>query len=157
MDLIPGRTNRLVLEPSRTGRFRGACAEFCGASHALMKMRLVAHEPAEFQRWLAHEAAPAVESADSAILIGKQLVSAGVCAGCHTVRGTTATMGRTAPDLTHVASRATIAAGVLPNDAASLERWIADPPSVKPGSLMPAGLVPPEQLKYVVAYLQTLY
>ena len=155
-DLIPGRVNHIVFTPLEAGTYLGQCAEFCGASHALMKMRLIAHEPAEFQRWLAHESSPAVESADSAILVGKQLVASGTCAGCHTIRGTTA-IGKLAPDLTHIASRSTIAAGVLPNDAASLERWIANPQEIKPGALMTAGLVPPEQLKYVVAYLQTLY
>ena len=156
-DLIPNRVNHIVFTPLEAGQYLGQCAEFCGASHALMKMRLIAHEPAEFQRWLAHEASPAVESADSAILLGKQLVTAGTCAACHSVRGTTAQMGRIAPDLTHVASRTTIAAGILDNNAENLRRWITDPPSVKPGALMPAGLVPPEQIPYVVAYLQTLY
>lgn len=156
-DLVPNRINHIVFTPEEEGVYLGQCAEFCGSSHALMKMRLIAHRPDEFQRWLAHESSPAVESADSAILIGKQLVTAGVCAGCHTIRGTTAQIGKTAPNLTHLASRSTIAAGILPNNAANLEKWIMNPPSIKPGSLMPAGLVPPEQIKYVVAYLQTLY
>lgn len=159
-DLIPNRVNHIVFTPEEAGVYLGQCAEFCGASHALMKMRLIAHEPAEFERWLAHEASPAVESADSAIALGKQLVTAGTCAGCHTIEGTTAAFARQGPNLTHLASRSTIAAGVLPNDAENLRRWIANPASIKPGSLMPDSTVTgidAQELEYVVAYLQTLY
>jgi cytochrome c oxidase subunit 2 len=156
-DLVPNRINHINFTPLEEGVYLGQCAEFCGSSHALMKMRLIAHKPADFQKWLAHERSPAVESADSAILHGKQLVTAGACAGCHTIQGTTAQFGKTAPNLTHLASRATIAAGVLDNNAANLAKWIANPQSVKPGAIMPPGLVPEQELKYVVAYLQTLY
>src|SRR5690606_133395 len=105
------------------GIYYGQCAEFCGESHALMRMRLIVHEPEDFERWLAHEATPAVEPTDSAVLIGKQLVTAGVCAGCHTVNGTTAQFARTGPDLTHFARRHTLAAGILENNAENLYRW----------------------------------
>ena len=156
-DLIPNRVNHIVFTPQEAGVYLGQCAEFCGASHALMKMRLIAHEPAEFERWLAHEAAPAVEPADSAVLRGKQLVTGGVCAGCHTVDGTNARFGKTAPNLTHLASRSTIAGGILENNAENLRLWIENPPAVKPGALMPPQTVSDADLKYVVAYLQTLY
>src|SRR5690606_30383455 len=101
-DVIPGRITELVFTPLEAGVYLGQCAEFCGESHALMKMRLIAHDPADFDRWLANESSPAVEPADSAVMQGQQLVTGGVCAGCHTVRGTSAQFGRTAPDLTHV-------------------------------------------------------
>lgn len=156
-DLVPNRINHIVFTPLEAGVYLGQCAEFCGASHALMKMRLIAHEPAEFERWLAHEAGPAVESADSAVLAGKQLVTAGTCAGCHTIQGTTAQFGRTGPDLTHIASRSTIAGGILDNNAANLHAWIDNPPLVKPGSLMPDLGHTPQEIDYIVAYLQTLY
>lgn len=156
-DLIPNRVNRIVFTPLEEGVYLGACAEFCGESHALMKMRLIAHRPAEFERWLALQAAPAVEPADSAVLIGKQLVTAGTCAGCHIIEGTNAQFGKAGPNLTHLASRSTIAAGMLENNAENLAAWILNPQAIKPGALMPAATVTEEQIKYVVAYLQTLY
>lgn len=156
-DVIPGRVTDIVFTPLEAGVYLGQCAEFCGQSHALMKMRLIAHEPQDFQRWLANEAQPAVVPADSAIALGEQLVTGGVCAGCHTVRGTTAQFGRTAPDLTHLARRSTIAAGVLDNNAENLMRWVGNAPSVKPGALMPEMPFSEQELQYIVAYLQTLY
>ncbi len=156
-DVIPGRINRIVFTPLEAGVYLGQCAEFCGESHALMKMRLVAHEPEEFAAWLDNEARPAVEPTDSAVMVGRQLVTGGVCAGCHTIRGTNAQFGRLAPDLTHVARRMTIAAGILDNNAANLHRWINNPPEVKPGALMPPPGLSEQELRYVVAYLQTLY
>jgi cytochrome c oxidase subunit 2 len=156
-DVVPGRVNRIVFTPLEAGVYLGQCAEFCGESHALMKMRLVAHEPAEFAAWLANEASPAVAPTDSSVMIGRQLVTAGVCAGCHTVRGTSAQFGRTAPDLTHIARRMTIAGGILDNNAENLHRWIDDPLAVKPGALMPDTQLSEQELRYVVAYLQTLY
>jgi cytochrome c oxidase subunit 2 len=156
-DVIPGRTNQIVFTPQEAGVYLGQCAEFCGDSHALMKMRLVAHEPAEFQAWLANEARPAVEPTDSAVMIGKQLVVGGACAGCHTINGTTAKFGVAGPNLTHVARRSTIAAGVLTNDAENLTAWIHNPQGVKPGAKMTNLGLKPEELQYIVAYLQTLY
>jgi cytochrome c oxidase subunit 2 len=156
-DVVANRESNLVFTPLEAGVYLGQCAEFCGESHALMKMRLIAHEPADFDRWLANESQPAVESPDSAIAIGRQLVTGGVCAGCHTIRGTTAQFGRLGPDLTHIARRSTIAAGILDNNAENLSRWIHDAPSVKPGSLMPALGLSQQEVDYIVAYLQTLY
>lgn len=156
-DVIPNRTTNIVFTPLEAGTYLGQCAEFCGESHALMKMRLIAHEPDDFERWLAAEAQPAVEPADSAIAIGQQLVTGGVCAGCHTIRGTSAQFGRLAPDLTHIARRSTIAAGYLENNADNLSRWVADAPSLKPGALMPPLEFSEQELEYIVAYLQSLY
>jgi cytochrome c oxidase subunit II len=156
-DVIPGRVNRIVFTPLEAGVYLGQCAEFCGESHALMKMRLIAHEPEEFAAWLQNEAAPAVEPADSAVMLGRQLVTGGACAGCHTVRGTNAVFGKLGPDLTHVARRMTIAGGILENNAENLHRWIDNPPGVKPGALMPDLGLSEQEIRYVVAYLQTLY
>lgn len=156
-DVVPGRVTELVFTPLEAGVYLGQCAEFCGESHALMKMRLIAHEPQDFDRWLLNEAGPAVLPADSSVALGEQLVTGGVCAGCHTIRGTNAQFGRTAPDLTHLARRSTIAAGVLENNAENLVRWVGDAPAVKPGSLMPRMELSEQELGYVVAYLQTLY
>ena len=156
-DVVPGRVNRIVFTPTEPGEYLGQCAEFCGDSHALMKMRLIAHTPEDFERWLREEGEPAVEPADSAVLVGKQLVTGGVCAGCHIIEGTNAQFGRLGPNLTHLARRSTIAAGVLENNAANLHRWIADPQAVKPGALMPDAGLSDLEIRYIVAYLQTLY
>lgn len=158
---IPNRVNQILFTPSEPGVYLGQCAEFCGTSHALMKMRLIAHAPAEFQQWLANEASPAVDpeataAPDSAILIGKQLVTAGTCAGCHIIKGTNM-VGRTGPNLTHLARRGTIAAGILENNAQNLTAWIDNPQAIKPDARMPDTGLGADELRYVVAYLQTLY
>lgn len=156
-DVIPNRVTEIVFTPMEAGVYLGQCAEFCGESHALMKMRLIAHEPDDFERWLANEARPAIQPTDPSVELGQQLVTGGVCAGCHIVRGTTAQIGRLAPDLTHLARRSTIGAGIMENNAENLTRWIADAPSIKPGALMPAMEYSDQELSYIVAYLQTLY
>jgi cytochrome c oxidase subunit II len=156
-DVIPNRSTSIVFTPLEAGVYLGACAEFCGESHALMKMRLIAHEPEDFERWLANEARPAVEPTDSALIIGRDLVTGGVCAGCHTVRGTNAQFARTAPDLTHMARRMTIGAGILENNAENMARWIDNAPAVKPGALMPNMGLTEQEIRYIVAYLQSLY
>lgn len=130
MDVIPGRTNLWRLRPTDTGVFRGVCAEFCGPSHALMAFPVVVHEPADFEAWLAAEAS-AVEAGDGHDLF----VSAG-CGACHAVRGTSAG-GAVAPDLTHFASRRTMAAGILPITAENLQSWLIDPNHHKPDVRMP--------------------
>lgn len=158
---IPGRVNRIVFTPSEPGVYLGQCAEFCGASHALMKMRLIAHTPGEFQEWIANEAGPAIDPAtaavpaDSAVLLGKQLTVT-TCGGCHIISGTTM-VGRTGPNLSHFARRQTLAAGILENNAENLYAWIDDPQAIKPDALMLDLGLPPEQIRYIVAYLQTLY
>ena len=162
-DLITNRVNHLVFMPEEPGVYMGQCAEFCGDSHALMRMRLIVHTPQGYRDWLANESRPAVEpvAGDSALLYGKQLVTAGQCAGCHYIEGTTA-VGRTGPALTHFGRRLTLAAGIMENNAENLARWIENAPAVKPGSKMPqlGGGVPggltDEQIQYVVAYLQSL-
>jgi cytochrome c oxidase subunit 2 len=150
MDLIPGRTNRLVLRPERTGIYRGACAEFCGRSHALMAFPVVVMEPAEFDAWLARETVPALPGGDSGAFL------ASGCGGCHTVRGTEAA-GTIGPDLTHLADRRTIGAGILPNTPENLKRFIADTERVKPSVRMPSfGMLPPADIEAIAAYLGSL-
>lgn len=156
-DAIPGRVNRLVFTPMEEGVYLGQCAEYCLDSHALMKMRLIAHTPEEFERWLAEEAEPAVEPVDSALILGKQLVTAGACAGCHIIEGTNAQFGRTGPNLTHFARRRSLAAGILENNAENLAAWIDNPQAIKPGALMPDLGLSEQEIRYIVAYLQSLY
>jgi cytochrome c oxidase subunit 2 len=157
-DLVPNHDNHLVFTPLEPGVYYGQCAEFCGDSHALMRMRLIAHTPADFQRWLQNEASPAVEPTDSAVALGRQLVTTKPCVGCHTIKGT-AMAGITGPNLTHFGRRRTMAGGIMDNNAENLARWIRDAPYVKPGSKMPDMKtlnVKEEEIPYIVAYLQSL-
>ena len=152
MDMIPGRTNRLLLEADQPGNWRGACAEFCGTSHALMAFEVTAEPPAAFEAWLAAEAAPSPAAAAP----GRNAFLAEGCGACHTVRGTEAE-GRVGPDLSHVGSRPTIGAGTLPRSPATLARFIAHPAEVKPGARMPAfDMLPPERVEAIAAWLEGL-
>ena len=135
-DMIPGRDTRMSLEPVASGEYRGQCAEFCGASHAQMAMAAVVMEPEDFQVWLQQQAEPAAEPATDEARSGRGVFLAEGCGGCHTVRGTPA-RGRVGPDLTHLASRVTLAAGVLPMERQALRDWIRDPGAIKPGVRMP--------------------
>lgn len=156
MDMIPGRTTRLVLEPERPGRYRGACAEYCGASHALMAFTVEVMEPAAFDDWLAAEARPAPAPDSDAARRGAGLFLDVGCGACHAVRGTAAA-GSIGPDLTHLAGRPTLAAGTLPMTEDALARWVADPQAVKPGALMPPFAALGEaRLADIAAYLASL-
>jgi cytochrome c oxidase subunit 2 len=156
MDMIPGRQTRLALEPMRTGAFRGACAEYCGASHALMAFSVVVMEQEAFRAWLEEQHRPALAPTDSIARRGEAAFSANGCTACHTIRGTAAA-GVIGPDLTHVGSRARIAAETLPNDPTSLIHWISQPDRIKPGVHMPAfRTLATEDLSALAAYLGSL-
>jgi len=156
IDMIPGRKNRLALEPTRTGVFRGACAEFCGTSHALMSFYVVVLEKADFAAWLAHQREPARAPAEPLAMQGQELFLANGCGACHTIRGTPAD-GVVGPDLTHVGSRLSLGAGILPNDPEAFLRWIAHTEDVKPEVHMPAfGMLPSEELRALAVYLDKL-
>ena len=156
MDMIPGRTTWLTLRPTRTGVFRGVCAEYCGASHAWMAFPVVVQEPEEFERWLAAQAAPAARPADPLAARGHQLFLSSGCGACHTVRGTAAD-GVIGPDLTHVGSRGSIGAGRLDSHVDDFRAWVARPGALKPGVQMPAfGMLPPADLQAIAAYLESL-
>lgn len=156
MDMIPGRVNRLALHPTKTGTFRGACAEYCGESHALMGFFVRVVERGEFERWLAHQRRPARPPSRPLAARGREVFLANGCGACHAVRGTPAD-GAVGPDLTHVGGRLSLGAGVLPNEPNEFRRWIARPEHVKPGVLMPAfGMLPPEELRALAAYLEDL-
>jgi cytochrome c oxidase subunit 2 len=156
IDMIPGRTNRLTLEPTRTGVFRGACAEYCGDSHALMNFDVIVLEKDDFVAWLAHQHQPAQPPTQPLAVRGQELFLANGCGACHTVRGIAAD-GVVGPDLTHVGSRLSLGAGILPNDPEAFLQWIARTKDVKPGVHMPAfGMLPPEDLQALAAYLDGL-
>lgn len=153
MDMIPGRVTRLALEPTQTGIFRGACAEFCGASHALMAFTVVVTEQAAFDTWLDSQALPAPPPADAAATAGSDAFAIHGCAACHTIRGTTAA-GRVGPDLTHVASRSHLAANTLLNTPDGIARWIQQAEAIKPGVHMPAfRTLGADELSALAAYL----
>jgi cytochrome c oxidase subunit 2 len=152
-DLLPGRTNQMWLQTDAPGVYLGQCAEYCGTQHANMLIRVVAEPPAEFEKWLAAEAAPAAD--DPAGRRGRAEFLALSCVNCHTVRGTPA-KGTFGPDLTHLMARKTLASGMVENTPANLRRWVNNPQQVKPGCLMPAFALTEPNLGLAVDYLETL-
>jgi cytochrome c oxidase subunit 2 len=156
IDMIPGRRNHLVLEPTRTGVFHGACAEYCGTSHALMRFDVVVLAPEDFAVWLAHQREPARPPTRPLAAYGQELFLANGCGACHTIRGTPAD-GGVGPDLTHVGSRLSLGAGTLPNNAEALVRWIAHTDDIKPDVHMPAfGMLLADDVQALAAYLESL-
>ena len=156
IDMIPGRTNRISLEPVRIGTYRGACAEFCGTSHARMNLIAVVMEPAAFNEWLAGQARPAATPADPIAQRGEAAFHEHGCNTCHTIRGTTA-LGVDGPDLTHVGGRQTLAAGLLPTRPEEFRRWISSTELLKPGARMPAfSKLPDDTLHSLATYLARL-
>ena len=154
-DLTPGRTTRIAFTPDSTGEFWGQCVEFCGASHANMRLRVFVDDDRAFDAWAqAQRAAPARAAASSAAARGEQVFRRSACIACHTVAGVSA--GKIGPDLTHVGSRTTVAGALFPNTTEYLRRWIANAPSLKPGALMPPQGIPDADLDAIVAYLQSL-
>lgn len=149
-DQIPGRENVTWLQADEPGRYRGQCAEFCGLQHANMVFYVVAEDPATFAQWVENEASPSLPTGSE----GESIFLSSSCAGCHTIRGTTAS-GTLGPDLTHLARRKTIA-GVLANTRANLTRFVADPHASKPGVSMPPTELTGEEVQAVVDYLQGL-
>ncbi len=154
-DLIPGKHNRITIEADRPGEYRGQCAEFCGPGHARMAIAVVADDPAAFQAWLAGQRAAAVEPAAAEPRRGRDVFLAASCAACHTIRGTGAT-GARGPDLTHLASRESLAAGTLPRTRGHLGGWIENPPALKPGTSMPPSRLSPADLQALLSYLEAL-
>lgn len=152
MDMIPGRENRLSLLATRPGTFRGQCTEYCGTSHALMAFSVVVMEPAGFRQWLAARAAPSAGASRT----GAALFLRHGCGACHAVAGTEAT-GTLGPDLSHLGSRETLGAGILPNSKDNIARFTAEPDAIKPGVQMPAfGMLPPEDIGAIASWLKGL-
>ncbi len=149
-DVIPNRVNYMWIQPTVTGIFLGNCAEFCGTQHAGMLLRAVVQTPAEFADWASSQKQNAQVAAT-----GSALFLSLACVDCHTIRGTSAA-GTFGPDLTHLASRQTLAAGVMPNTPKNLRSWLQDPDSWKPGSLMPNMQLTGPQLDQLTAYLEQL-
>jgi cytochrome c oxidase subunit 2 len=155
IDLIPGRKNGIVLQADREGEFGGQCAEFCGVQHAHMRMRVVAEPMDRFVEWLRHQRQNAVNAPDPLAQRGREVFLSGPCVTCHTIRGTSAG-ATTGPDLTHVASRRSLAADSIPNTRGHLAGWILDAQSTKPGTRMPSMAIPAQDLHALLAYLESL-
>ena len=153
-DAIPGQTNLTWLQADRPGRYRGQCAEYCGVQHAHMAFEVVADKPDDFRRWLAAQLEPAALPVAGAAAHGAHTFEYR-CGACHTVRGTAAG-GTAAPDLTHLMTRATIAAHTLPNNGGMLAAWIANPQAPKPGNNMPVLQLSPQEIGDIDAFLVTL-
>ena len=154
MDVIPGLRNVTWIQAAAPGRYRGQCVEYCGLQHAHMAFEVVADAPADFAAWQARQLSPPTPPAAGNAAAGAVVFQAR-CAACHTIAGTPAG-GIVGPDLGHLAGRATLAAGMIPNDARHLAAWIADPQAIKPGALMPRVPLSAPQLTELVAYLQSL-
>jgi len=156
VDMIPGRKTRLVLEPTKAGVYRGVCAEYCGASHALMSLFVVVEPREQFEQWLREQAQPASTPTRPAALDGRARFAENGCGACHAVRGTAAD-GRIGPDLTHVGSRRSIGAGVLAAEHAAFRSFLQQTAELKPGVHMPEfGMLRPEALTALAAYLDDL-
>lgn len=155
IDANPGIANHLWLGADAPGVYDGACAEYCGTQHAWMRIRVIADAPADFDAWERRQREPAPAPGEAGAARGLALYQSLTCVRCHAIAGATppVTIG---PDLTHLASRTTLAAGLLPNDEKSLAAWLADPQLLKPGSHMPNLRLTPDQVADLVAYFGTL-
>ena len=160
-DMIPGRRNFMRLQADAAGTYGGQCAEYCGGPHALMGLVVVAHTPEDYAAWRERQRRPAAITATSQATAalaetGRGVFDASGCGACHTIRGTEAN-GLAGPDLTHVGSRQTLGAGILPNNQGTLAGWISDSQSIKPGNRMPAyPVLTGQDLRAAAAYLDSL-
>src|SRR6267143_1493841 len=152
-DLIPNRVNETWLDPHETGLFLGQCAQYCGTQHAKMLLRVYVDSTEDFKVWIDAQKQPVIQ--DEKETVGRRVFETTACVNCHAVGGTNAT-GRFGPDLTHLMSRRTIAAGAAENTNENLRLWIQNPDAIKPGSLMPAMKLSDPDLDALVRYLETL-
>jgi cytochrome c oxidase subunit 2 len=153
-DLIPNHPNRMWVDPQRTGVFLGQCAQYCGTQHAKMLLRISVDGPEEFASWVRAQQKP--EFQDAGAVAGRRVFERNACMNCHAVGGTPAD-GRFGPDLTHLMSRTTIAAGAAENTRDNLRLWIHNPSAIKPSSLMPSMKLSDTDLDAVVSYMETLH
>jgi cytochrome c oxidase subunit 2 len=156
-DVIPNKINTMWIDPTQPGLYLGQCAQYCGTQHAKMLLRVYAQTPADFAAWVDQQRQPAVQDFEGNAIAaeGEAVFMRSACINCHAVSGTVAT-GRFGPDLTHLASRDTIASGAIQNNAGNLRKWIDDPNSMKPGALMPAMHLNDHDLDVITAYLTQL-
>jgi len=153
IDLIPNRRNLVWIEPTEPGTYVGNCAEYCGLQHARMLLRVIAHTPGDFQKWVAAQKQPPVDNPQ--LRAGRDAFFSTSCVNCHAIKGTKA-KGQFGPDLTHLMSRETLGAGVIANTVENLQAWVRDPQHAKPGALMPNMQLTDGELNQMVAYLSSL-
>ncbi len=160
-DVVPGQTNQITLNANETGEFYGQCTEFCGDSHANMRFRVFVDTPEDFDKWTKHQQEDPVRADGGDAAAGAKIFADAPCAICHTIKGVSGfskeyTYGFRGPDLTHFGSRGTLAGSILNNTPENLARWIKNPDEVKPGVNMPTLGMSGEELKDLVAYLESL-
>jgi len=155
MDLLPDKINVTWLAAERSGVFRGQCAEYCGVQHALMGLVVVASPRAEFDQWVADRQQPEAVEETELVRRGREVFFESTCHNCHSIAGSEA-VGIRGPDLTHLASRQTLGAGLLPNNRGNLSGWISNPQALKPGNLMPHTHIESEDFQALIAYLESL-
>lgn len=155
MDMVPGNKNQIWIRADKPGQYLGACAEYCGAEHAWMRILVVAQTPKDYQKWLAHQSEPAELSDPAANAEGLRIFEEKTCINCHTIKGVDPETS-VAPDLTHLAGRQTLGAGVLPNTPGNLRRWLANTQAVKPGCHMPNFRLSDAEVEALARYLETL-
>lgn len=155
MDMIPGGDNYLWVHITKPGIYSGTCSEFCGQQHAWMRIRVVAQEPADYQRWLAEQATNAALPTDSLSRVGQALFERASCSNCHSIRGTGAN-GDVGPDLTHFASRQTMLSGMEDNTPVNVYQWLLDPQKIKTGARMPRFIFNRDSLTALTAFLSQL-
>jgi cytochrome c oxidase subunit 2 len=154
VDTIPGQVNVLRFTVDHAGTYLGLCAEFCGLQHANMHFQVVAQSAGDYARWAVQQARPTADPTSELQAEGELIFVRASCAGCHRIRGTPA-IGTVGPDLTHLASRSTIGAVTVENTASNLERWVRNAGSIKPGVQMPPTYLSPDDLRAVLAYLES--
>jgi len=155
MTTVPGHPNHIWLEADEPGVYLGSCSEFCGTEHAWMRFIVVAQKPADFDAWQKAQLRPSVSPTDAAALRGGQLFTQLSCVSCHNIGGTAA-HARVGPDLTHLAGRAQLCAGLMDNTPENLKSWLRNPRAVKPGVEMPNFEFTEDQVNDLTAYLETL-
>jgi len=153
---VPGQNNHLWLQADKPGEYLGTCSEFCGMQHAWMRIVVVAEEPAKFEEWQQAQLQPSQTPKSDAAVKGRALFQTSTCINCHAIRGVTGADAGVAPDLTHVASRKQLGAGILENTSANMRLWLKSPQHIKPGALMPDFTLTDEQLDQLAEYLSSL-
>lgn len=154
-DLLPGHANNLLLEADQPGTYRGQCAEFCGAEHAHMAFFIIADPPDQFAAWVKGQQAIPPQPTAPELQKGYQVFIGSSCSYCHTVRGTNAS-AKVGPDLTHLASRRTLAAGTIDNTPGNLAGWITSAQNIKPDNKMPSIYISGDDLQALLVYLDSL-
>jgi cytochrome c oxidase subunit 2 len=156
MTTVPGQPNHIWLQADKPGVYIGTCSEFCGTQHAWMRILVVAEEPSKFEEWERAQLQPGQAPTSDVATKGLALFQTSTCINCHAIRGITGADAHVAPDLTHVASRRQLAAGIMENSPANMRRWLKNPQHIKPGALMPDYNFTRQELDQLAAYLETL-